>query len=160
MAKTVKSLVMEFDQTKYEEFLSSGSKSSRVAQQYRRVSSEVRSQVLSETSPKIADANSTISGHVRAWPASTSSMRPTRPTLLKAKLAMLRLFLSSRLPGVPSDPWCVTGMLNIDKGVTYDDNRYKKLEKSSVQRYKTRGSCLHLFWTASDARSLRLDTKM
>jgi len=42
MGKTVESLVVEFDQAKYEEFLSSGSKSPRVAQQYRKVSSEDR----------------------------------------------------------------------------------------------------------------------
>ena len=43
MRKTVESLVVQFDQAKYEEFLSSGSKSPRVAQQYHRVSSEIRS---------------------------------------------------------------------------------------------------------------------
>jgi len=64
MRKTVESLVMEFDQAKYEEFLSSGSKSPRVARQYRRVSSEIRSQVSSETSPKMACENLVISGHV------------------------------------------------------------------------------------------------
>jgi len=64
MEKTVKSLVVEFDQAKYEEFLSSGSKSPRVARQYHKVSSEIRFQVPSETSPKMACANSTISGRV------------------------------------------------------------------------------------------------
>ena len=51
--KTVKSLVVEFDQAKYEEFLSSGSKSPK-ARAYRRVSTgtcpEVRSEPLSEAS--------------------------------------------------------------------------------------------------------------
>jgi len=42
MEKTVESLVVKFDQAKYEEFLSFGSKSPRVAWQYRRVSSEAR----------------------------------------------------------------------------------------------------------------------
>ena len=60
----VESLVLEFDQVKYEEFLSTGSKSPRVARQYRRVSSEIRSQVSSETSPKMAYANKAISGCV------------------------------------------------------------------------------------------------
>ena len=49
--KTVESLVVEFDQAKYEEFLSSGSKSSK-ARAYRRVSTGtcpgVRSEPLSE----------------------------------------------------------------------------------------------------------------
>ena len=43
IGKTVESLVVEFDQAKYEEFLSSGSKSPRVARQYRRITSEIRS---------------------------------------------------------------------------------------------------------------------
>ena len=39
MGKMVESLIVEFDQENYEEFFSSGSKSPRVAWQYRRVSS-------------------------------------------------------------------------------------------------------------------------
>ena len=64
MGKTVKSLVVEFDQAKYEEFLSSGSKSPRVVREYCRVSSEIHSQVSSETSSQMACANSAISGRV------------------------------------------------------------------------------------------------
>jgi len=55
---------VEFDQAKYEEFLSSGSKSPRVARQYHKVSSEIHSQVPSETSPKMACANIVISARV------------------------------------------------------------------------------------------------
>ena len=62
--KMVESLVMEFDQAKYEEFLSSGSKSPRVMRQYSRISSEIRSQVALETSSRMACPNSTISGCV------------------------------------------------------------------------------------------------
>ena len=51
MGKVVESLVVKFDQVKYEEFLSSGSKSPRVWQ-YRKVSLEIRSQVSSGTSPR------------------------------------------------------------------------------------------------------------
>ena len=47
MGKTVESLIVEFDQAKYEEFLSSGSKSPK-ARAYRRVSSGICSQVLSK----------------------------------------------------------------------------------------------------------------
>ena len=43
MGKVVESLVMEFDQAKYEEFLFFGSKSPR-ARQYRKVFSEIRTQ--------------------------------------------------------------------------------------------------------------------
>jgi len=64
MKKMVESLVVKFDQTKYEEFLSSCFKSPRVAQQYCRVSLKICSQVPSETSPQIACASSTISGCV------------------------------------------------------------------------------------------------
>ena len=103
MGKTVESLVVEFDQAKYEEFLSSGSKSPRVARQYHRVSSEIRSQVLLETFPKMAYANSVISGRVTAWSVSTSPTRPARPMLLKSNLVTPLLFLSSRLPGVPNN---------------------------------------------------------
>ena len=60
MGRMVESLVVKFDQEKYEEFLFSGSKSPRVAQQYRRVFSEIHSQVSSETSPKIACVNRAI----------------------------------------------------------------------------------------------------
>jgi len=52
MGKTVESLVREFDQAKYEEFLSSGSKSPK-ARVYRKVSSwvcsQVRFEILSDT---------------------------------------------------------------------------------------------------------------
>jgi len=55
---------MKFNHANYEEFLSSGTKSPRVARQYRRVSSEIRSQVSSKTSPKMARPNSAIYGRV------------------------------------------------------------------------------------------------
>ena len=55
MGKTVESLVVEFDQVKYEEFLSSGSKSPK-ARQYRKVSlgtcSRVRSEIPSDATGK------------------------------------------------------------------------------------------------------------
>ena len=64
MEKIVESLVMEFNQTQYEEFLSFGSKSLRVERQYRKVSLEVRFQVPSETFPKMAWVKSVISGRI------------------------------------------------------------------------------------------------
>jgi len=64
MKKTVESLIVNFDKAKYEEFLSSGSKSPRVARQYRKVSVEIRSQVPLEASPKMACINSIISGSI------------------------------------------------------------------------------------------------
>jgi len=61
MEKMIESLVVEFDQAKYEEYLSFGSKSPRT-RQYRKVSSGTRSQVRSEipsdaTGKKSAMAN-------------------------------------------------------------------------------------------------------
>jgi len=70
--------------------------------------------------------------HVR--PASTSPIRPARPTSLKADLATPFLFLSSRLPEVSNNPWSVTESPNIDRGDTHIDNRRKKLEQLSVQQ--------------------------
>ena len=61
--KMVESLIVEFDQAKYEEFLSFGCKSPRVRLN-RKVSSEIRSQAPSKISPKMACAKSVISGHV------------------------------------------------------------------------------------------------
>ena len=59
MGKVVESLVVEFDQAKYEEFLFSGSKIPRV-RQYRKVSSLIRSQV----SLKMACIESIIAGRI------------------------------------------------------------------------------------------------
>ena len=42
IGKTVESVVMKFDQVKYEEFLSSGFKGPRVVREYCRVSLEIR----------------------------------------------------------------------------------------------------------------------
>ena len=50
MGRMVESLIVEFDQAKYEKFHSSASKSPR-ARQYRKVSLEIRSQVPSKASP-------------------------------------------------------------------------------------------------------------
>ena len=62
--KTVESLVVKFDQVKYEKFLFSGCKNPRVAQQYHRVSLEIRSQVSLETPPRMTCTNSVVSGRV------------------------------------------------------------------------------------------------
>ena len=59
----VESLVVEFDQAKYEEFLSFGSKSPR-ARQYRKVSSETRSLVPLEVSSDATGARSTMANRI------------------------------------------------------------------------------------------------
>ena len=63
MKKMVESLIVEFDQAKYEEFLSSGSKSPR-ARQYRKVSSGTRSPVHSEIPSDTTDKKSAIANHI------------------------------------------------------------------------------------------------
>ena len=59
MGKTVESLVMEFDQAKYEEFLSSGSKSPR-ARQYRKVFSGTHSQIPSKIPSDVTGVKSVV----------------------------------------------------------------------------------------------------
>ena len=95
MGKMVKSLVVKFNQVKYEEFLSSGSKSPR-ARQYRKVSSEIRFQVSSKTSPKMACVNMAISINV--------SHETREANVVEGQSCYAILFLSSRLPGVPNNP--------------------------------------------------------
>ena len=58
----VESLIVEFDQAKYEEFCSSGSKSPR-ARQYRKVSSGTRSPVHSEIPSDTIDKKSAMANH-------------------------------------------------------------------------------------------------
>ena len=53
LVSMVESLVVEFDQEKFEKLLSSDSISPKASRQYCKVSSETRSQVSSKTSPKV-----------------------------------------------------------------------------------------------------------
>ena len=103
MGKMVESLIVEFDQGKYEEFLSSGSKSPR-AQQYRKISSRTRSQVRSEIPSNVIDKKSAMANHTHVTPASMSPMRPAKLALLIFSPFMHILFLSSRLSTVHSNP--------------------------------------------------------
>jgi len=54
LRKTVKSLVIEYDQRKFKELLSLGSANPRIMRQYRKVSSETHSRISSEISLKVA----------------------------------------------------------------------------------------------------------
>ena len=54
LRKTVEFLIVEFDQGKFEEFLSSGFVSPKTMWQYRKVYSRTRSRISSEISPKVA----------------------------------------------------------------------------------------------------------
>jgi len=53
LRKTVESPRIEFDQEKFEEFLSSGSVSSKIMRQYHKVSSEIRSRISLEITPEV-----------------------------------------------------------------------------------------------------------
>ena len=63
MGRMVESLVIELDQTKYYKFLSSGSKSPRV-RQYRKVSSEIRSQVPLKASLNLVSVENIMAGRI------------------------------------------------------------------------------------------------
>ena len=54
LRRIVKSLVVEFDQEKFEGFLSSSAASPKIMREYRKVSSRTRSQISLEISPKVA----------------------------------------------------------------------------------------------------------
>ena len=54
LGKTVESLVIEFDQEKFEEFLFSGFASPKIMQQYCKVSSKTRPRISSEITPRVA----------------------------------------------------------------------------------------------------------
>ena len=54
LEKTIESFVVEFDQGKFKEFLSSGSTSLKAMWQYRKVSLETYSRISSEISSKVA----------------------------------------------------------------------------------------------------------
>ena len=54
LGKKVESLVIEFDQEKFEKFLSSGSASPKAMRQYRKVFSETCFRISSEITPEVA----------------------------------------------------------------------------------------------------------
>jgi len=63
VGKMVKSLIVEFNQAKYEEFLSSGSKSPR-ARQYRKVFLGTRSPIHSKIPSDTTDKKSVMANHI------------------------------------------------------------------------------------------------
>jgi len=103
MGKTLESLIVEFNKTKYEKFLSFGPKSPR-AQQYRKVSSEIRFRVPSETSPNMACAKSVIAGRITHKARVNVSHETREANFVEGQFATPFLFFSSRLSGVPNNP--------------------------------------------------------
>jgi len=78
----------------------------------------------------IERASLLAASHIK--PASTSLTRPVTVTLLKVNPTTPFLFLSSRLPGVPNNPYSIIGMPNVDRGDAHVDNRLKNLEQLYV----------------------------
>ena len=126
MGKMVESLIVEFDQAKYEEFLSSGSKSPR-AQQYRKVSSGTSSQVRSEIPSDATNKKSAMANHITRNTRVNVSHKTREVSVADIQPFMPDFFLSSRSPGVPSNPYGVTGMLNVDRNDACVNYRREKL---------------------------------
>ena len=126
--KTVESLVVEFDQAKYEEFLSSGSKSPK-ARAYRRVSTGICPEIRSEIPSDAAAVRMSWLIAPRVTTAPTSLRRPAWSTSLVSSQSAL--FFSTRSSGVPLNLHDATGTLNGGRGgvrVNY------KLERPIVQQ--------------------------
>jgi len=128
MGKVIESLVVEFHQAKYEEFLSSGSKSPR-ARNYRKVSSEIRSQVPSKASLNAVCAENIVARCVTRK-VHVNISHETR----KAHVVGIQPAHAHPLPqpqvtrGSQQPPYGVTGTLNIDRDDARVNYRRKKLE--------------------------------
>ena len=61
-------------------------------------------------------------------------MRPARSVWLTFSPLTPVHFLSSRLSGIPNNPYGVTGILNVDRDDARINYRLKKLEQLSVQQ--------------------------
>jgi len=133
MGKMVESIVVEFDQAKYEEFLSFGSKSPR-ARQYCKVSSGTRSQVSSETPTDATDKKSVTADHITRDSRVNVSHETCKVDVADVQPVHTRPLPQLQVPGGPSNPYGVTGILNVDRDDTRDNCKRNKLEQSSVQQ--------------------------
>ena len=123
LGKTEESFFIEFDQGKFEEFLSSGSDQSQGNAAIPQVSSETRSRISSKITPKVArttahSASGTTSeevlktSHAAHAAASTSLRRPagrkhrhTIKVMVKINsVVLLSKLCNSKLTGVPNNP--------------------------------------------------------
>ena len=123
---------MEFDQAKYEEFLSSGSKSP-MARVYRKVSSGTCSRVRSEIPSDAIGKKDVVANHIIRNARVNVSHETHKVDLLMFSPFMPVPFLSSRSPGVPINPYGVTGTLSDDRDDVRVNFRREKLEQLSVQ---------------------------
>ena len=103
IGKVVESLVVEFDQAKYEEFLSSSSKSPK-ARQYRKVSSEIRSQIPSEASPNAVCAENIVVGCITHKARVNVSHETREVSVMDGQLAPASPLPQLQVTGVPNNP--------------------------------------------------------
>ena len=144
-------LVVEFNQEKFKEFLSSGSASPKVMRQYYKVSFETHSPISSEITPKVAHTTahntcSIISEEALKTSSATRAARVNVPqgtrranalvykVMVKINLTITLLseLYNSRLSRVLSNPCCSTGMPNVKEGVGHVDNKSKIMQRQSV----------------------------
>ena len=128
MGKTVESLVVEFDQAKYEEFLSSGSKSLK-ARVYRKVSSGTCSQVCSEILPDAIGEKDVVANCIMRNAHANASQEARMVNV--PDVQPVYPLPQHQVTGVPFNPHDVTGTLSGDRGgvrVNY------KLEQLFVQQ--------------------------
>ena len=142
LGKMVESLVIEFDQEKFEKFLSLGSASPKAMRQYRKVSSGTCSRISSETSSKVArttahSVNGATSNDVLKTSRATHAARINVSQKTNgantsvhdhnngedhSAITLLSTLCNFRLPRVPNNPCDSTGMLNVDEGIVLVDN--------------------------------------
>ena len=130
MGKTVESLVVEFDQAKYEEFLSSSSKSLRRGSTAKSLRGFALESALRSSQTRLVRRISWLIASC-VTPTSTSPRRPAWLTFLMVRLSIP--FLSARLLGVLINPHDVTGMLSDDRDGVRVNYRREKLEQLSAQ---------------------------
>jgi len=154
LRKTVESLVVKFDQGKFEEFLSLGSASPKIMRHYHKVSSETRSRISSEVSPKVActfaySTSGATSNEVLKISRATHAAAPTSlrtPTWLMCRymitmmvkinptITLLSELCNSILLRVLDNPCGLIRMLNVNEGVVLVHNRLKILQGQSVMQ--------------------------
>ena len=131
MEKMVESLVVGFDQAKYEEFLSSSSKSPW-ARQYHKVSSGTRSQVRSETHSDATRKKDVMANHIIRNACVNVSNETRRDSVTDAQPTYARPLPQLQVTRGTQQPIRRNVTLNVDRGNAHVNYRCKKLEQLSV----------------------------
>ena len=138
----IESLIVEFDQAKYQEFLSSGSKSPR-ARQYRKISgtrSPVHSEIPSDTTGK----KSTMANHITRNTRVNVSHETREVSVTDIQPVHARPLPQFQVTGVPINPYDVTGTLSDDRDDVRVNYKREKLEQLPVQQIQN-ASLKHTF---------------